>query len=127
MSKIQWYVRPVIATEDGPASKCWKCWVAPMAVKANKLFNARDRAETWRDAGGRSRADKRDAGIGGSSGAIHFPLLQQKEAASPCNKSAWQDEHDLFQRGAVHRVRDMSWWKQSHHAGGSSGMIFITF
>ena len=98
-----------------------------MAVKANKLFNARDRAETWREAGGCSRADIRDAGIGGSSGAIHFPLLQQKEAASPCNKSAWQDEHVLFQRGAVYRVQDMSRWKQSHHVGGLSGMIFVTF
>ena len=118
-------MQPVIVTEDGPASKCWKCWVAPMAVKVNKLFNARDRVEMWQEAGGHSRADIRDARMGGSSGAIHFPLLQQNDAASPCNKSAWQDEHVLFQRGAVHCVRDMSRWKQSHHARGSSGMFFV--
>lgn len=97
-----------------------------MAVNVNKLFSARERAETWREAGPRSRADVSDTGRGGSLGATHFPLLQQNDAVSPCSKYAWHEEHVLFQTGAVHRVRHMSWWKLSHHASGPTGLTFAT-
>ena len=97
-----------------------------MAVNANRLFSAQEHVETWREAAPRSRVDMSDAGRGGSSGAIHFPLLQQKDAVSPCSKSAWHEEHVLFQTGAVHRVRHMSQWKFSHHASGPTGLAFGT-
>lgn len=50
MSKIRWYVRPVIATEAGPDWKCANPFVAPIAVKEKRLFSRRDDADIPRRA-----------------------------------------------------------------------------
>ena len=89
-------------------------------MKANKLLSACDFAERCRLARPCWRVDKSISGSGGRTGASHLPLLQQKEACSPCKRSAPQVGHALFQTGMVQRVRPIAFAKLTHQPMGDA-------
>ena len=89
-----------------------------MAVKANKLLSACDFAERCQLGGPRWSVDNSNSGSRGSTGASHLPLLQQKDACLPCNRSAPHIGQALCQIGMVQQVRPIAFAKPTHHPMG---------
>jgi hypothetical protein len=99
-----------------------------MAVNANKLLSARNFAERCQLAGPAWRVDNSKSGSEGRDGASHFPLLQQKEAFSPYNKSVPHVEHVLFQTGMVQRLQVIDLANVTHQpVGGSASAVGCLF
>jgi hypothetical protein len=105
-------VRPVTAT-------------LAIAVKVKRLLSHQEWEEITLFWGDLSTTFVIVAGRGGSEGAIHLPLLQQKVAASPSSNRARHFEHILFPWGTFHFVRFI-FIPKSNHQLDCSGLSAVS-
>ena len=96
-------------------SKCWKCLVAPSAVKQNRLLRARDLEDSSFLFGDRWTICSKFEGSDGNEGVIHLPLLQQNDAFSPSKRTHPHLLHVRLHWGAVQRHLDIVDAKANHH------------